>query len=44
MAPEDKASHAYNNKKTERTKHFWKDGGVYLTLLILFVIKTIQID
>ena len=22
-APEDKACHAYNNKKTERTKYFW---------------------
>ncbi|CAD8111448.1 unnamed protein product [Paramecium sonneborni] len=26
-APDDKASHAYNNKKTERTKYFWQDGG-----------------
>ena len=26
-APEDKASHAYNNRKTERTKFMWKDGG-----------------
>mmetsp|Transcript_44477 Transcript_44477/g.68089 ORF Transcript_44477/g.68089 Transcript_44477/m.68089 type:complete len:129 (-) Transcript_44477:187-573(-) len=26
-APEDKACHAYNNKKTERTKYFWNDGG-----------------
>ena len=26
-APEDKACHAYNNKKTERTKYFWQDGG-----------------
>jgi DNA-3-methyladenine glycosylase len=26
-APEDKACHAYNNKKTERTKWFWQDGG-----------------
>lgn len=22
-APADKACHAYNNKKTERTKYFW---------------------
>ena len=26
-APEDKACHAYNNKKTDRTKYFWTDGG-----------------
>ena len=26
-APEDKACHAFNNKKTERTKYFWTDGG-----------------
>lgn len=26
-APEDKACHAYNNKKTDRTKYFWQDGG-----------------
>ena len=26
-APYDKACHAYNNKKTERTKYFWLDGG-----------------
>lgn len=26
-APEDKACHAYDNKKTERTKYFWKEGG-----------------
>ncbi len=33
MAPEDKASHAYNNKKTNRTEVFYKNGGcayVYL--------------
>lgn len=23
LAPEDKACHAYNNKKTDRTKYFW---------------------
>jgi DNA-3-methyladenine glycosylase len=28
MAPEDKASHAYNNKKTERTKVFYCKGGI----------------
>jgi DNA-3-methyladenine glycosylase len=28
MAPEDKASHAYNNKKTERTKVFYSKGGI----------------
>lgn len=27
-APEDKASHAYNNRKTERTKTFFAEGGV----------------
>lgn len=27
MAPEDKACHAYNNKKTEKTKYFWTIGG-----------------
>ena len=26
-APLDKACHAYNNKKTERTKYFWLEGG-----------------
>ena len=26
-APEDKACHAYNNKKTEKTKYFWQIGG-----------------
>lgn len=26
-APDDKGCHAYNNKKTERTKNFWTDGG-----------------
>jgi DNA-3-methyladenine glycosylase len=26
-APEDKACHAYNNKKTEKTKFFWQIGG-----------------
>ncbi len=25
--PEDKACHAYNNKKTERTKYLWLEGG-----------------
>lgn len=30
-APLDKACHAYNNKKTERTKNFWLEGGhVYM--------------
>lgn len=30
-APLDKACHAYNNKKTERTKYFWLPGGhVYM--------------
>jgi DNA-3-methyladenine glycosylase len=33
-APEDKASHAYNNKKTERTKYFWQDGGCLYVYLI----------
>jgi DNA-3-methyladenine glycosylase len=28
MAPEDKASHAYNNKKTARTKVFYSKGGI----------------
>ena len=27
MGPEDKACHAYNNKKTDRTKYFWTIGG-----------------
>ena len=26
-SPLDKACHAYNNKKTEKTKYFWLDGG-----------------
>ena len=28
MAPEDKASHAYNFRKTSRTEIFYKDGGL----------------
>lgn len=27
LAPEDKACHAYNNKKTNKTKYFWNNGG-----------------
>lgn len=27
MGPEDKACHAYDNKKTEKTKYFWCEGG-----------------
>lgn len=27
QAPEDKACHSYNNKKTEKTKYFWNIGG-----------------
>lgn len=26
-APLDKACHAYNNKKTDRTSSFWLEGG-----------------
>ena len=26
-APLDKACHAYNNRKTQKTKSFWLDGG-----------------
>jgi DNA-3-methyladenine glycosylase len=33
-APEDKASHAYNNRKTERTKYFWNEGGCLYVYLI----------
>ena len=33
-APEDKACHAYNNKKTERTKFFWQDGGCLYIFMI----------
>jgi len=30
-AKDDKACHAFKEKKTERTKYFWEDGGtVYL--------------
>lgn len=28
MAPEDKASHAFGNKRTPRTETFYKEGGV----------------
>ena len=28
MAPEDKASHAYNYRRTNRTETFYKDGGI----------------
>lgn len=28
MAPEDKASHAYNNRRTPRTEMFYKQGGI----------------
>lgn len=34
--PDDKACHAYNNRKTERTKHFWQDGGC----LYVYVVHT----
>ncbi|MBC7451392.1 MAG: DNA-3-methyladenine glycosylase, partial [Cytophagales bacterium] len=27
-APEDKASHAYNNRRTPRTEIFYQEGGV----------------
>jgi len=27
MGKDDKACHAYNNKKTDRTKYFWENGG-----------------
>ncbi len=27
-APEDKASHAYNNRKTDRTEIFYNEGGI----------------
>ena len=30
-SPHDKACHAYNNKKTNKTKYFWLEGGhVYM--------------
>jgi DNA-3-methyladenine glycosylase len=32
--PDDKACHAYNNRKTERTKHFWNEGGCLYVYLI----------
>jgi hypothetical protein len=32
MGPLDKASHCYNNKKTERTKHFWAIGGKLMSM------------
>ncbi len=34
MAPEDKASHSYNNRKTDRTKPFWNTGGHLYVYLI----------
>jgi DNA-3-methyladenine glycosylase len=33
-APEDKACHAYNNKKTDRTKYFWQVGGCLYVYMI----------
>lgn len=33
-APEDKACHAYNNKKTDRTKYFWQIGGSLYVYMI----------
>ena len=33
-APHDKACHAYNNKKTLRTKPFWYDGGHWYVFTI----------
>lgn len=33
-APEDKACHAYNNKRTERTKAFWCDAGCWYVYTI----------
>jgi DNA-3-methyladenine glycosylase len=38
-APEDKACHAYNNKKTERTKYFWQDGGC-LYVYTIYAVNT----
>lgn len=33
-APEDKACHAYNNKKNDRTKYFWQIGGCLYVYMI----------
>jgi DNA-3-methyladenine glycosylase len=33
-APEDKGCHAYNNKRTERTKAFWCDAGCWYVYTI----------
>lgn len=33
-APDDKACHAYNNKKTEKTKYFWQIGGCLYVFMI----------
>ena len=27
IGPDDKGAHCYNNRKTERTKYFWQEGG-----------------
>ncbi|BBE30760.1 putative 3-methyladenine DNA glycosylase [Tepiditoga spiralis] len=34
MGPEDKASHAYNNKRTKRTETMFKEGGCSYVYLI----------
>lgn len=34
LGPEDKASHAYNNKRTKRTETMFKEGGVAYIYLI----------
>src|SRR5262245_39488940 len=49
MAPEDKASHAYNNRRTERTETMFQAGGVSYVYLCygihhLFNIVTHQAD
>jgi len=42
-APEDKASHAYNNKKTPRTLPFYKKGGIAYVYIIYGVYKLFNI-
>ncbi|TAH27343.1 MAG: DNA-3-methyladenine glycosylase [Cytophagales bacterium] len=42
-APEDKASHAYGNKLTERTSIFYKEGGVAYVYLCYGIHKLFNI-
>lgn len=43
MAPEDKASHAYNNRRTPRTEMMFAEGGVAYVYLIYGIHKQFNV-